>query len=196
MDIKYIVILGAVIQLIGIYSYILDVIKGNVKPNKLTWLLWSIAPFIATFAAVSSGVRWAVLPVFMAGFGPFLVFIVSLFSKKSYWKIQKFDYICGLCSILALVLWGITREPLVAIIFSILSDFFAGVITFKKAWNYPETETHIPYSTGIFNIMTSFFAISVWTPENYLFPIYLLFMNGLVLVAIYHKKIFVKKYNL
>ena len=187
---KYIVILGALAQMIGIFSYIKDVVKGNAKPNKVTWLLWSIAPLIATFAAVSSGVRWAVLPVFMAGFAPLLVFIVSLFSEKSYWKIENFDYICGACSILALVLWAITRQPLVAIIFAILSDFFAGIITVKKAWIYPETETQAPYSTGAFNALTSFFAIPVWTLSQFLFPTYLVFMNGLILFAIYRKKIF------
>lgn len=189
MDIKYIVILGAIVNFVGIYFYIKDVIKGNVKPNKVTWLMWSIGPLIATFAAFSSGVRWAVVPVFMAGFAPLIVFIISLFSKKSYWKIEKFDYFCGICSVLALVFWYITKEPLVAIIFSILSDFFAGIITVKKTWNYPETESHTPYSTGIFSALTSFFAIPVWTPVQYLFPFYLVFMNGLILFAIYRKKI-------
>ena len=193
MDIKYIVILGAIVNFVGIYFYIKDVIKGNVKPNKITWLLWSIGPLIATFAAISSGVRWAVVPVFMAGFAPLIVFIVSLFSKKAYWKIEKFDYICAICSILALVLWYITKEPLIAIIFSILSDLFAGIITVKKTWNHPETETHTPYSTGIFSAMTSFFVIPIWTPSQFLFPMYLVFMNGLILFAIYHKKILKNK---
>lgn len=192
-NLKYIVILGAIVQLIGIFDYIKDTIKGNVKPNKMTWLLWSIAPMIGTWAAISSGVTWAVLPVFMVGFGPFLVFVVSLFSKKAYWKIEKFDYICGLLSILALILWFITKEPLVAIIFSILSDLFASIITIKKAWLYPETETHSPYSSGLFNSLTSFFAISAWTPVQYLFPVYLVIINGLLLFSVLRKKIFRNK---
>ena len=187
---KYLVILGALVNFIGIYFYIKDLIKGNVKPNKITWLLWSIGPLIATFASISNGVRWAVLPVFMAGFAPLIVFIISLFSKKAYWKIENFDYVCGICSILALLSWYMTKEPIMAIIFSILSDFFAGIITVKKTWNNPETESHTPYSTGVFSALTSFFAITTWTPTSYLFPAYLIFMNGLILFAIYRKKIF------
>jgi hypothetical protein len=190
---KYIVILGAIVQLSGIFYYVKDVIKGRAKPNKVTWLLWSIAPIIGTFAAISSGVRWAVLPVFMSGFAPLLVFIFSLFSKKSYWRIEKFDYVCGFFSIFALILWAITSQPLVAIIFAIFSDFSAGIITLKKAWLYPETETQAPYSTGVFSALTSFFAIIIWTPANFLFPAYLVFMNGLILFAIYRKKIFWKE---
>ncbi len=184
---QYLVILGAAVHLIGIYFYIKNIIKGNTKPNKITWLLWGVAPLIATFAAISNGVRLAVLPVFMAGFGPLVIFVFSLFNKKAYWKIEKFDYICGLFSILALIFWGVTKEPLVAIVFAILSDFFAGIITVKKAWLYPETEIYIPYLTSLFSCLMGFFAITAWVPSQYLFTIYLIFMDGFVLFAINRK---------
>jgi len=112
---QYIVLLGAVANLAGGFVYIKATLRGETKPNRVTWLIWSVAPLIATVAGLSDGVRWAVLPVFMSGFVPLLVFIVSFVNPKSYWKLEKFDYICGACSILALVLWGITKEPLVAI---------------------------------------------------------------------------------
>ncbi|MEI7919425.1 MAG: hypothetical protein WCH65_04430 [bacterium] len=49
---------------------------------------------IATVAALSDGVRRAVLPVFISGFGPFLVFISSFINKKAYRKLEKSDYVC------------------------------------------------------------------------------------------------------
>jgi hypothetical protein len=49
---------------------------------------------IATGAALSDGVRRAVLPVFISGFGPFLIFVSSFVNKKAYWKLEKSDYIC------------------------------------------------------------------------------------------------------
>jgi hypothetical protein len=68
----YLVFLGAAVQLVGIWSYIKDTVKGDAKPNRVSWLLWSIAPLIGTAAAISDGVTWEVLPVFMSGFGPLL----------------------------------------------------------------------------------------------------------------------------
>ena len=64
---QYIVLIGAVINLMGVFSYIKKTVLGKTKPNKVTWLLWAIAPLIASAAAFSAGVRLAVLPVFMAG---------------------------------------------------------------------------------------------------------------------------------
>ncbi|MEI6039794.1 MAG: hypothetical protein WCP93_00355 [Candidatus Berkelbacteria bacterium] len=187
---QYVVIIGAVAQLIGIASYIKETIKGETKPNKVSWLLWAIAPLIASVAAFSDGIRWAVLPVFMSGFGPLLVFLASFINPKSYWKLESFDYICGICSVLALLLWWITKEPLIAIIFAVASDFFAAIPTLIKSWHYPATETIDPYVTGLFSSITSFFAIKSWVFTAYAFPIYLVIINILLIFAVLGKKIF------
>lgn len=132
------------------------------------------------------------LPVFMAGFGPLLVLIASFVNKKSYWKLEKFDYLCGAFSILALILWGITKEPVIAIIFSIMSDGFAGIPTLIKSWKYPETETASAYIAGLFSAITSFFALKILNFTVIAFPIYLIIANSLLISAIYRKRIFNK----
>jgi hypothetical protein len=189
---QYVVFIGAAAQLIGILFYIKETLKGTTKPNKITWLLWSLAPLIAASAAFANGVRWSVLPVFMAGFGPLLVFIASFINKKSYWKLGIFDYLCGLFSVLALVLWGITNEPNIAIVFSIASDGFAAIPTLVKAWKYPETESMGPYAATIFSVLISFAAIKIWNFSSLAFPIYLFVICTLLIIAIYRRKIFRK----
>lgn len=187
---QYIVIIGAAVQLIGISFYIKGVLKGDTQPNRVSWLLWSIAPMIGSAAAVTNGVGWAALPVFISGFGPLLVFISSFVNKKSYWKLETFDYICGLLSILALVLWVITKQAVVAIVFSIASDAFAAIPTLVKAWNHPKTESIGPYLTGLFNASTSFVAIRTWSFSSWGFPLYLLIIDGLLLLCSLNHKIF------
>ena len=185
---QYIVIIGAVVQLIGIYYYIRETIRGNTKPNRVSWLMWSIAPMIGAAAALSDGVRWAVLPVFMAGFGPFLVFIASFVNSKSYWKLEKYDYFYGALSVLALVFWWITKEPLVAIFLAIASDGFAAAPTFIKSWKAPESESAVAYTTGVFNALTGFFALKTFGLSEIAFPIYLVLLNLGLTITIYRKK--------
>ena len=192
--IQYLVLISLPLAIIGTGAYIKDTLVGKTKPNKITWLMWSIAPLIATFAAISKGVSWAVLPVFMSGFCPLLVLIVSLFSKKSYWKLSLFDYLCGFFSVLALILWVITKEANIAIIFSIISDASAGFPTLKKAWTNPETESVLIYATGIISALTSFAAVEYGIFSEYAFPIYLLLMNTILVVLISRSKIFKKAF--
>lgn len=180
---QYLVILGAIVNITGSSLYIREIFQGKTKPNKMTWLMWSIAPFIATVAALSNGVRWAVVPVFVSGFVPFLIFLASLVNKKAYWKLERFDYVCGLFSVLALMLWAITRHASIAIVFAILSDGFAGLPTLIKSWKYPDTETAEAYAAGLFSALTSFFALKAFNFSELAFPIYLVLMTSSLFVA-------------
>lgn len=186
---KYIVLIGALVQLFGTGVYIRETLKGNTKPNRVSWLMWAIAPLIATAASLMDGVQWAVLPVFMVGFGPLLVLIASAKSPKAYWKLEKFDYICGVFAIFALILWGITRDPFIAVVFAIISDIFAAIPTIKKCFTHPETESIAAYTTAIFNAGTSFFAFQTFTATEVAFPLYLVILNALIVIVFYKGKL-------
>jgi hypothetical protein len=186
---KYLVIVGATAQLIGIAIYIREMLRGKTKPNRVSWLLWFIAPMIGAVAALYEGVRWPVLPVFMSGFGPFLVLVFSFFSPQAYWKLKTFDYVCGFFSLLALVLWGITKEPATAILFAIISDGVAAVPTIIKSWRYPETETPLTYSVGVLSAFFGLLAVNKWVFSAYAFPIYFIIINLTLTFSGYHKKL-------
>jgi hypothetical protein len=186
---QYLVFAGAAVQVAGKFFYARETLRGNTKPNRVTWLMWFVAPLIATLAGLADGVTWAVLPVFMSGFGPLVVLIASFANPRSYWRLERFDYLCGLCSILALVFWGITREPAVAIVFAIASDGFASIPTLVKSWHYPETETAHAYAAGLFNALTSFAAVVTWSFSAYAFPAYLVVINASLIFAIYRRKL-------
>src|SRR5207244_4891005 len=103
------VIVGAIIAAVGGLSYLLDTLKGKVKPNRVSFLLWSIAPLIAFAAQIKQGVGLESLMTFSTGFLPLTIFIASFANKKAEWKVTKFDLICGALSIFGLILWLITK---------------------------------------------------------------------------------------
>lgn len=174
---QYLVIGGACIQLAGCIGYLTDTLKGRNQPNLVSWALWSIAPLIGSAAAFSSGVTWAALPTFMSGFAPSLVVIAALITKHGKWKLRRFDYLCGLFSILALLLWGITNNPLIAIAFAIISDGLAAIPTIRKGWTHPESESLNVYVADFFANGTAFFAMTGLTFSQAAFPIYIIFVD-------------------
>jgi hypothetical protein len=187
--IEYLIFAVVIATLLSAFAYIRSMFKGSTKPNRISWLMWAIAPFIAVAAAKSSGVGWAVVPVFMSGLSPFLIFVASFLTKKAYWKLSVFDYVCGVLSGLALVLWYVTSNPNVAIVFAIASDGLATVPTFTKAWRYPETESVWPFITGVFGASSGLAAVTLWAFSEYAFPAYLLAVNAMLLIAICNKKL-------
>jgi len=103
------VIIGTLIGVAGSLGYVTVTVKGKVKPNRVTFLLWSIVPFIAFFAQIKQGVGLEALMTFSTGFMPLTVLIASFVNKQAEWKITRFDLICGILSLVGLVLWMITK---------------------------------------------------------------------------------------
>lgn len=185
---EYLVFVAASATLLAAILYIRCMFKGQTMPNRVTWFMWSIAPFIAAAAATSNGVTWAVIPVLMSGVSPFLVFTASFFNKKAYWRLSSFDYLCGALSGLAIALWILASEPNLAIVLAIVSDALAAVPTLTKALHNPETESSWPFVIGIFSPMTSFLVATAWSFAELAFPSYLIAVNLLLSVLVIKKK--------
>jgi len=177
------VIVGAIIATGGGLRYLLDTLKGKVKPNKVSYLLWAIAPLIAFFAEIKQGVGLPALMTFMVGFLPLTVLVASFVNKNAAWKLSSFDVTCGALSLVGLVLWFITMSGNIAIVFSILADALAALPTIVKAFNSPETESAWPYFTGTISATLTLLTLQVWNIATCAFPVYILLVS-LVIAAL------------
>lgn len=181
------VILGVLLQFIGGMSYLVDTVKGRIQPNKVSWLLWAIAPLIAFVAEIKQGVGIESLATFIVGFVPLLVFIASFFNKKAEWKIGRLDIFCGVLSFLGIILWYITKVGNVAIFFAIVADGLAAIPTIVKSHYEPESENDIVYLFGIFNAGVALLTIKIWNFEHWGFPLYLLIVQVILVLLILYK---------
>ena len=62
------VFLGAAFSIIGALSYARDTIRGVTKPNRVSWLLWTIAPLLAFAVELRQGVGLQSVMTFAVGF--------------------------------------------------------------------------------------------------------------------------------
>ena len=151
--------------------------------------MWTLGPLISATIAVATGADiWATVRVFLAGFLPLLVFLASFANPRSYWRLKKFDAICGGFSLLALVLWLMIEAPRTAILCAIAGEWCAFLPTFIKAWRYPATETGTFYLATFISLVMVLPAIPEWTIENAAFQLHLLTVSGLLLFAVYRKR--------
>jgi hypothetical protein len=181
------VIVGTLIGTAGAFAYLLDTIKGEVRPNRVSFLLWAIAPMIAFAAQIKQGVGLESLMTFSTGFLPLLTFIASFVNKQAKWKLTKFDLACGFLSLIGLVLWLITKVGNVAIFFSIVADGLAALPTLVKAYRYPETEIAWPWLATVIGVVLTLLTLKEWTFANSGFIIYILIVDFVIFSCVQFK---------
>ena len=174
---EYFAVIGAVIGSIGGIYYLIETITGKAKPNRITWLLWGLFPMITFIAQRAQGVKGLSWATFVAGFCPFLIVLASFVNKKAYWKTEPRDYYLMAGAMLGIVLWFFTKNPNIAILFSLIADILAGLPTLIKAYRHPETESWKAYTISTFGFGLCVLAIPSFTFENYAFIGYLFALN-------------------
>jgi YVTN family beta-propeller protein len=163
--------LGAAVNVLAGVGYVMATVRGQARPNRVTWGLWSITAWLAFFGQLSEGVGLAVVLTLSVATIPTLIFFGS-FIGGAYWKFSKLDVVCLALSLVALVGWQLTASGLVAIVLSIAVDLLAGVPTLVQAWKEPESESHIAYTAGMFNAACTLLTLTTFTIATAAFAIY------------------------
>ncbi len=184
-----IIFITILVSLTGCYSYIKEIFAGRTKPNLVSWFFWGLAPIIGGFLQLKAGATLTTIPVFLSGFISVAVIITSFIRRNGYWKISIFDIYCGFFALISLILWLITKDTNISILFAIIADIFASIPTVKKAWKFPDTESIGGYMPGIVNHSINLFILTEWTFSFYSFSVYMILNCALVISLIYRKRI-------
>ncbi len=177
MDASKIVILATLIGAVGSFVYLVEVVKGKIKPNRVSFILWALPPLISAYANIKNGGGMESLMTFSVGFFPLLIFLATFVNKKSVWKLTGFDFLCGALSLSGFVLWQVTKEGYLAILLSIISDFLAGIPTLVKTYKHPETELAWPWLMPVIGEILVLTTLKQVTFLNSGFMIYVTIFN-------------------
>ncbi len=171
-------IVGAVIGSLGGLYYLYETLVGRVQPNRVTWLLWGIFPlviFVAQRAQGVEGVSWA---SFVAGLTPLLVFAASFFNERAFWKTEPRDYYLMAAAIVGIILWALTDNPNLALLFALLADVLAGIPTLIKSYRHPESESWVAYAISAIGFGISLLSVQTFDFQNAAFVAYIFVMNA------------------
>jgi hypothetical protein len=170
-------IVGALIGSLGGLYYLYETIVGTAQPNRITWLLWGIFPMVIFVAQRAQGVDGLSWTSFVAGFTPLLIVAASFLNPKAYWKTEPRDYYLMAAAIVGIVLWAITSDPNLALLFSLFADMAAGIPTLIKSYRHPASESWIAYAISAVGFGISFLSIQAYSLESTAFVAYVFAMN-------------------
>jgi hypothetical protein len=180
------IIIAILLRFLAGANYLIATWRGTVKPNPITWLFWGLAPLVAFAAQVQGSIEpsdWVSLAL---GLGPLLIFAVSI-GRGSRWRISVFDILCGASAMVGIVLWQVTTDPLIAIMFGILADILGGIPTLRKSYSAPYSEKALPYFLSIMSMVITLLTLKDWDILTFSFPLYILLINVVLFTLIASK---------
>lgn len=107
-----------------------------------------------------------------------LIVTASFFNRKAYWKSEARDYYLMAAAIIGIILWAITGNPNLALLFSLLADMLAGIPTLIKSYRLPHSESWIAYAISTFGFGMCFLSVQTYNFENTAFVAYVFILNG------------------
>jgi len=178
------VLLAVVISFVGVSFYARDTVRGLTEPNRVTWLLWTVAPLLAFISEVRQGVGMTSLMTLAYALCPLVVLVASFVNTRSTWKLGPFDIGCGLASCGGLVLWLVTANDTVALFSFIVADLLAGLPTVLKSWRDPSTESPSAFLGGTLSTIVTLATVTTWTSAEVAFPVFVLAFNVVLLTLV------------
>lgn len=171
---------SGVLIFISVLPYIRDILKGKTKPNSVTWFGWTLLMAIGLFAQINEGASFSVLLLAGDTLATGTVFALSL--KRGVAKYTILDKTSLAFGLMAIILWVITKNPLTALVISVVADFIVSVPTLRKAIYDPLSETPSTFFIGAIAAFLGFVSTTQFNLANTLFPIYLLLSNTFIAV--------------
>jgi len=187
-------------NLVGTAIYLWSIIKGNNKPSRVAWLIWSCVQALILLSYVSINLNltnpfyffislprslsqlpasWLSLATFI---GCLLITVLTLSKGQSLW--YTFDTICLSGALITATIWLVTASAWYGLILSLFIDFMGYLSTFYHIGIKHYQESLPAWSFWWLSGLTAVLAVNKLSFAQALFPWYILISNSVVLALI------------
>lgn len=170
----------SLLMLALIYPYIRSVTHSTTRPSAVSWFGWAVLFAIATAAQASKGLDWSLAIPLISTISTTIIAFTALHLGRAIWT--RADGICIALGTLAIVLWAITKEPLTALILSMLADFFVTAPTIIKTYQDPISEPALLWVIYVIAVTMELIATQQYTIYNLLFPVYTVVGSAVIMI--------------
>ena len=167
-------LLAQFILAISILPYTISIFRGTVKPNRVSWFIWSIIGFAFWLITPQTAdeVTKMLTVIFMVN--PTIIFILTLF-KGEYIKPDRLEVFSLLVGLSAILIWYVFRNSsgILPIVIAISADFCALLPTLRFVISTPDEEAPLAWICFFLGSFIALFGIENFTLESVLLPAYM-----------------------
>ncbi len=180
-------IVAALLAVAGNLPYLIDILRGRVKPHAYTWFVWSLVSAIVFFGQVAKGAGIGALPTAASEIFTLIIFLFSL--KYGFKQITRTDTIFLVIALLAFIPWLLTKDPTISVVIAVGIDLVAFVPTLMKTWKHPETETPILFGSNVLRHILALFSLQAYNIATTLHSISMIVVNtAMTLMVLFRPK--------
>jgi hypothetical protein len=139
--------LGSVIGLSFLIPYIRGMLRGTVRPARMTWFLGTALACINFAAVFSFDAGYLLYPLACAALGKGIIFLCSL--RYGVGGATRLDLICLAGAVVSVFFARFYSDPTLALMGSVLLAWFMLAPTLVNAWRHPERESRSAWMLAV-----------------------------------------------
>lgn len=172
---------AGILAVLAYVPYITSIVRGKTKPERATWVIWTMVGVLALASYRASGAEQTIWLAVAYAACPFVVVVLSLWYGQGGWT--RLDQTCLLLVIASLVIWWLLSSALSALLIHLTIDFLGLVPTIKKVYFQPESESRAAWTISSLGCLVNLFAIDQLSFAIIVHPVYH-FVGGLSVLSL------------
>ncbi|MFA6254146.1 MAG: hypothetical protein WC640_02755 [Candidatus Paceibacterota bacterium] len=174
--------LSGIVIALSFVPYLISIFRGNAKPERASWFIWTILGVISFFSQLAKGADASLWLVGVQAIGDGLIFVLAIwygmggFARRDKWALA----FAGV----SLILWYLTNEPAVALFLAIVIDASGAILTMIKSYEQPATEPLLAWILTFLGGFFAIFAVGSWNWVLLAFPVYVFVINVAIVSSI------------
>jgi len=168
------------VSIIASVQFCYGSIKGKIKPQRVTWLLWTAIS--ATYFAAAVRTDGAILFTLAELIGMAAVFLISL--KFGTGGGSFLDIASLVIATAAFVYLLFAKDPIISLLLAIFIDAIGSVLTIKKLAKDRTSEAREPWVLALFASGFAILGLTQFTFVNLLYPVYDLILCVIIIIMV------------
>jgi hypothetical protein len=179
----FVALLSGLFAVVDTVPYVRDILRGSTRPQRATWLIWSVLSVAAFAAQAAGGATWSLVMIGTQASAMVLTFVLSI--RYGEGGLRPIDLSMLFLAGIGLVGWAVADEPVVATIFVVVADALGLGLMLPKTVRDPDSETLSTYVLAGVSGLLGVIAVGELDQALLLYPVYYTAGNALIAAVIW-----------
>ncbi len=153
-------LVAGLIQIVGYVWYISYVVRGVIKPNTSSWIIWTYGNFIVCWSYIETAKELSFresLP-FICSLACIVCAVIFLILRKFEWPEKRYEWEILGADVVITIYWVVTGDSLIAQMLLQVSVFLSFIPIIKDTIKHPQQERSGPWMIWSIAYLFLFFA--------------------------------------